>query len=67
MISPKILTFKMSNGNVFNMDFGDSKILTVEMIETIYECKLINKIWITTIKITGMSTCLQLVKNVDML
>jgi len=44
MISPKILTFKMSNGNVFNMDFGDSKILTVEMIETIYECKLINKI-----------------------
>jgi len=36
--------FKMSNGEMFTMDFGDSKILTIEMIETVYECKLINKI-----------------------
>jgi hypothetical protein len=34
----------MSNGEMFTMDFGDSKILTIEMIETVYECKLINKI-----------------------
>jgi len=59
--------FKMSNGEMFTMDFGDSKILTIEMIETVYECKLINKIWITTIKTIGMSTYLQPAKNVDTL
>lgn len=34
--------FKQLNGNTFVMNFGDSKILTTEMIEQAYECKLIH-------------------------
>lgn len=37
----RIHKFKQSNGNTFVMNFGDSKILTTEMIEQVYECKLI--------------------------
>ena len=38
----RIHKFKQLNGNTFVMNFGDSKILTIEMIEQVYECKLIH-------------------------